>query len=181
MLHCIGLCYTVHGLCRCQVHHQGKRARVCVFACVCVHDPMLLILLLYLILKYCACAVHFCYWDHIKQYSFFVCILQLLEAMGGKSGVVECAFVQSDVTEVNYFATPILLGKNGVEKNLGLGNLSAFEQEKLKEVSFEHQHNRCNGTYTIATCTCVHVCQYKRSMLLLQQYTCHITGTFCSA
>ncbi len=56
--------------------------------------------------------------------------------MGGKNGVVECAFVQSDVTEANYFATPILLGKNGVEKNLGLGNLSAFEQAKLKEVGY---------------------------------------------
>ncbi len=59
--------------------------------------------------------------------------------MGGKSGVVECAFVQSDVTEAKYFATPIVLGKNGVEKNLGLGKLSAFEQVKLKEVNFLHQ------------------------------------------
>ncbi len=60
--------------------------------------------------------------------------VQLLEAMGGKSGVVECAFVQSDLTEANYFATPLLLGKGGVEKNLGMGTLSAFEQEKMKEV-----------------------------------------------
>lgn len=54
--------------------------------------------------------------------------------MGGKSDVVECAFVKSDVTEANYFATPLLLGKNGVEKNFGLGTLSDFEKTKLKEV-----------------------------------------------
>ncbi|KAF4791039.1 serine/arginine repetitive matrix protein 3 [Turdus rufiventris] len=34
----------------------------------------------------------------------------LLEAMGGKQGVVECAFVRSDVTEVPYFSTPLQLG-----------------------------------------------------------------------
>ena len=35
---------------------------------------------------------------------------------------------QSDVTEAKYFATPLVLGPNGVEKNLGLGTLTAFEQ-----------------------------------------------------
>lgn len=34
----------------------------------------------------------------------------LLEAMSGKQGVVECAFVRSDVTEVPYFSTPLQLG-----------------------------------------------------------------------
>ena len=54
--------------------------------------------------------------------------------MGGNTDVVECCFVKSDVTEAGYFATPILLGKNGAEKNLGLGTLSEFEKEKMKEV-----------------------------------------------
>ena len=52
--------------------------------------------------------------------------------MNGKEGVVECAYVQSDVTEASFFATPILLGKNGIEKNLGLGKLNDFEKELLK-------------------------------------------------
>ena len=34
----------------------------------------------------------------------------ILEAMNGKKGVVECAYVASDVTDCTYFATPILLG-----------------------------------------------------------------------
>lgn len=59
---------------------------------------------------------------------------QLLEAMAGKSNIVECAFVQSDVSEAPYFATPLLLGKNGVEQNLGMGELSDFEKKKLQEV-----------------------------------------------
>ena len=48
--------------------------------------------------------------------------------MNGQEGVVECAYVASTVTESSYFSTPVVLGPNGVEKNLGLGNLSAFEE-----------------------------------------------------
>ena len=61
--------------------------------------------------------------------------MQLLEALNGKSDVVECAFVSSDVTEAAYFATPLLLGKTGMEQNLGMGTLSDYEKDKLKEVA----------------------------------------------
>ncbi len=37
-------------------------------------------------------------------------LLKMLDAIGGKKGVVECAYVKSDVTEASYFATPLLLG-----------------------------------------------------------------------
>merc|ERR1712133_188233 len=56
----------------------------------------------------------------------------LIKGMNGKEGVVECAYIQSDVTEATYFATPVVLGPSGVEKNLGLGTLTAFEQDLLK-------------------------------------------------
>merc|ERR1739844_791219 len=55
----------------------------------------------------------------------------LIKGMTGQEGVVECAFVASDVTEAKYFATPLVLGPSGVEKNLGLGTLSEFEQGLL--------------------------------------------------
>merc|ERR1712025_11923 len=55
----------------------------------------------------------------------------LIKGMQGQEGVVECAFVASDVTEAKYFATPLVLGPGGVEKNLGLGTLSEFEQGLL--------------------------------------------------
>lgn len=58
--------------------------------------------------------------------------LALVRAIKGESNVIECAFVRSDVTEAKYFATPILLGKNGIAKNLGLGKLNDFEQQLLK-------------------------------------------------
>lgn len=50
----------------------------------------------------------------------------------GEANVVECAYVQSDLTEAAYFANPVLLGKNGLEKNLGYGKLNAYEQQLLK-------------------------------------------------
>merc|ERR1712055_18374 len=56
----------------------------------------------------------------------------LIKAMNGEEGVIECAYVASNVTEAPYFATPILLGPNGVAKNLGLGTLSEFEEGLLK-------------------------------------------------
>ena len=42
--------------------------------------------------------------------------------------IITLIIFQSDVTEAKYFATPLVLGPNGVEKNLGLGTLTAFEQ-----------------------------------------------------
>merc|ERR1712158_275181 len=56
----------------------------------------------------------------------------LIKAMNGQEGVVECSYVASDITESPYFATPILLGPGGVVKNLGLGKLTAFEEDLLK-------------------------------------------------
>ena len=52
----------------------------------------------------------------------------LIKGMNGQEGVVECAYVASDVTEATYFATPVVLGPSGIEKNLGLGTLTEFEQ-----------------------------------------------------
>merc|ERR1719295_489279 len=56
----------------------------------------------------------------------------LMKAMNGQEGIVECAYVASNVTEASYFSTPLLLGRNGVEKNLGIGKLTKFEEGLLK-------------------------------------------------
>lgn len=69
----------------------------------------------------------------------------VLEAMNGKKGVVECAYVASEVTEVPFFATPILLGPDGAEKNLGLGELSDFEKQKMEELMPELKTNIDKG------------------------------------
>ena len=41
-------------------------------------------------------------------------IFQLLRAMSGESGVVQCAFVESNMTEADYFSTPLELGVSSV-------------------------------------------------------------------
>jgi len=55
--------------------------------------------------------------------------LSLVEALNGKPNVVECAYVKSDLTEATYFATPVVLGRNGMEKNLGIGKLTDYEKK----------------------------------------------------
>ncbi|CAG9859817.1 unnamed protein product [Phyllotreta striolata] len=54
----------------------------------------------------------------------------LLRGLKGEKNVIESAYVKSDVVcGVSYFATPLLLGKNGIEKNLGVGKLNKFEKK----------------------------------------------------
>jgi len=69
----------------------------------------------------------------------------LLEALNGDQGKVECAYVRSDETEAKYFATPVLLGKNGVEKNLGIGHLNNYEAQLLKDAMAELNNNIKKG------------------------------------
>lgn len=64
-------------------------------------------------------------------------VFSLLDAMNGKEGVVECSFVRSEETESPYFSTPLLLGKNGIEKNFGLGKLSPYEEKLVAEAMGE--------------------------------------------
>ncbi|MBD4021936.1 malate dehydrogenase, partial [Xanthomonas citri pv. citri] len=42
------------------------------------------------------------------------------------------SFVQSNITELPFFASKVRLGKNGVEEVLGLGSLSDFEKQGLE-------------------------------------------------
>mmetsp|Transcript_58263 Transcript_58263/g.131970 ORF Transcript_58263/g.131970 Transcript_58263/m.131970 type:complete len:359 (-) Transcript_58263:266-1342(-) len=62
----------------------------------------------------------------------------LIKALKGEPGVVECAYVESSVVpECQWFATKVRIGKDGIEENLGLGELDAFEQVKFKEAVAE--------------------------------------------
>lgn len=72
-------------------------------------------------------------------------VFSLISALQGKEGVVECAFVKSTETEASYFSTPLLLGKNGLAKNLGLGKLSAYETELVKGALPELKNNIIKG------------------------------------
>jgi len=56
----------------------------------------------------------------------------VLRALRGESNVVECTYVQSTVQPgLDFFSTPVLLGRNGIENILGYGTLSEHEQGLL--------------------------------------------------
>lgn len=74
----------------------------------------------------------------------------LIKALNGESNVIECAYVKSDVTEATYFASPLLLGKNGIERNLGIGKLNDYETQLLKEALPELKKNIKKGEEFVA-------------------------------
>jgi len=53
--------------------------------------------------------------------------------LSGLAGVpaVECAYVESNVTDLPYFASKVTFGKGGVETVHAIGELSAYEKERL--------------------------------------------------
>ncbi|XP_067624884.1 malate dehydrogenase, mitochondrial-like isoform X2 [Eurosta solidaginis] len=57
----------------------------------------------------------------------------LLLGLNGDCQPIECTYVASDVTECAFFATPCQIGKNGIEKNLGLPKLDESEEAMLCE------------------------------------------------
>lgn len=57
--------------------------------------------------------------------------LSLVKAMQGEANVVECTYVDGGSEHAQFFAQPVLLGKNGVEKVLPYGAVSAFEQAAM--------------------------------------------------
>jgi len=69
----------------------------------------------------------------------------LIRAIKGEEGVIECSYIRSDVTDAKYFATPLVLGRNGFEKNLGLGKLSDFEKGLLEKALPELKANIKKG------------------------------------
>ncbi|MDP6162896.1 MAG: malate dehydrogenase [Candidatus Thioglobus sp.] len=59
--------------------------------------------------------------------------LSLVRALNGEKDVIECTYVQGSGDLARFFAQPVLLGKNGVEKILDYGDLSEFEQTTLDD------------------------------------------------
>ena len=58
----------------------------------------------------------------------------VLRGLAGEDGIYECAFVQSDVTELPFFASKVRLGPEGAEEVLPLGDLAEVEQKGLQEM-----------------------------------------------
>lgn len=47
--------------------------------------------------------------------------LSLIRALNGETGIIECSYVKSNVTDAKYFSTPILLG---VSKNIEINHIT---------------------------------------------------------
>ena len=60
--------------------------------------------------------------------------LSLIRGLQGESNIVECAYTEGDGKYSRFFAQPALLGKNGIEKHLPIGELSAFEKKALEDM-----------------------------------------------
>jgi len=56
---------------------------------------------------------------------------RLLRALSGESNIVECTYVQSTVTDSPFFATPVKLGRGGVEEILSYGTVTPYEQKLI--------------------------------------------------
>lgn len=53
----------------------------------------------------------------------------LIRAFEGEKDIVECAFVESSVTDAKFFSSPITLGKEGVHEIHGFGKINEYEQK----------------------------------------------------
>lgn len=60
-----------------------------------------------------------------------------LHGLRGDAGVVRCAFVASEVTELPFFASKVRLGRAGIEEVYPLGPLSAYERSGLEKLKKE--------------------------------------------
>lgn len=61
-------------------------------------------------------------------YAGYLFTEQVLRAMNGADDVVQCAFVESSLTDAPFFSSPCKFGPDGVSEVLGFGEISAYER-----------------------------------------------------
>eukprot|EP00814_Leptocylindrus_danicus_P017003 CAMPEP_0116017976 /NCGR_PEP_ID=MMETSP0321-20121206/8376_1 /TAXON_ID=163516 /ORGANISM="Leptocylindrus danicus var. danicus, Strain B650" /LENGTH=348 /DNA_ID=CAMNT_0003488287 /DNA_START=126 /DNA_END=1172 /DNA_ORIENTATION=+ len=66
-------------------------------------------------------------------YAGYIFTENVLKAMNGEE-IVQAAYVESDLTDAAYFASPCKFGPDGVEEVLHYGELSAYEQTWLEKM-----------------------------------------------
>ncbi|MCG6201087.1 malate dehydrogenase [Psychromonas antarctica] len=60
--------------------------------------------------------------------------VNLVQALLGKQGIIQNAYVDGGNACSPFFTQPLLLGKNGIERVLPFGELSPFEEQKKQEM-----------------------------------------------
>ncbi|WCJ32064.1 malate dehydrogenase [Euphorbia peplus] len=60
-----------------------------------------------------------------------------LRGLRGDAGVIECAYVASEVTELPFFASKVRLGRTGVDEIMPIGPLNEYERVGLEKAKKE--------------------------------------------
>ena len=53
---------------------------------------------------------------------------KVLQAMNGADDIVQCAYVESSITDASFFSSPCKFGSDGVSEVMGYGDINAYEQ-----------------------------------------------------
>ena len=72
--------------------------------------------------------------------------LSLVRALNGEKDQILCSYVQGSGEHSEFFAQPVLLGKEGVEKVLSFGDLSSVEQAHLDSMLSTLKEDISKGT-----------------------------------
>merc|ERR1711870_72976 len=59
---------------------------------------------------------------------------RVMAGLAGESGVVECTFVESTITEAKFFSSPCTLGKDGVETIHSYGTVNDYEKNLIADM-----------------------------------------------
>jgi len=68
-------------------------------------------------------------------YAGYLFTKQMVRALNGEKGIVECSYVESKIVkDLSFFSSPVSLGPNGIEKIHDCGPMDEFEKKKFEEM-----------------------------------------------
>lgn len=67
-------------------------------------------------------------------YAGYIFAENVVRALQGEPDIVQCAYVESNLTDATYFASPCKFGVNGVEQVMPFGALSVYEQQWFEKM-----------------------------------------------
>lgn len=67
-------------------------------------------------------------------YAGFLFAENVVKALKGQEGIVQCSFVESSLTDAPFFASPCKFGPDGVTEVMGYGTLTPYEQAWLDKM-----------------------------------------------
>merc|ERR1711920_1064568 len=59
---------------------------------------------------------------------------RVMAGLAGEAGVTECTFVESSITEAKFFASPVTLGRDGVETIHDIGAVNEYEKKLIADM-----------------------------------------------